>query len=205
MGIFDIFKNTSTATDVKLDPNAQPTTGNQLNIGGQGQANSTLTITDGTQQVNMQGQAIPPSLPFIGGQWPIVNTSIATSHARHTPEEQAELAILESDRQARNKQAKMDVFKALSAEARQRIINVIEDEDAVSAIVDAEAPRSQRQIELENRPGNYILNGSISINNLNWTADLRYSRKNEFEGKGITINDLKSAHADMLMDEELRK
>lgn len=123
-------------------------------------------VGGGLQQgTPLHAGANPPMHHTAGTIWFDVNTgdlktydtttgswvSVANVNQQFTPEEAKELADLEADRARESKRLKIEAFKKLPAPLRQQIVDEITWLQEHNKISITEAPKSQRQQELEQK------------------------------------------------------
>lgn len=167
-----------------------------------------------------QNQNQFPGVPTIpGGTIATTGTSLTTQQIQTllqglstgiTKEEKEELERLRLENKADTKKAKIDVFKRLPADFRQHIINMYIWHEVFVEMNSTKTPKSQRQIDLENKenfgtlgPGiSTYLGGQLSVSIHDSLDFIPYPAHLP---ESITLDDLKQAHLDASMEEEILK
>lgn len=121
-----------------------------------------------------------------------------------TAEEKKEYDELKAQYEADVKAAKLNVFKKLPSELRQHVINSFMWKDTVAEINKTVADKGARLAELENKEslsrgyGGATLGNYSSSFNSEFKLDLQPALP-----EGITIEELKQAHTEACIEEEL--
>lgn len=161
----------------------------QASSGGSGQVVTTTTTSAGTITTSMLGQLqVPPPL---------------------TQQEQYELEALRADFNKEVKAAKLNIFKAMPAELRQEVINMLEWDACRNNMNQTSLTMSQRQQELEVRElqrghgfSRYggIFPGSLSSHLTHGYGQMLVA---PILPDGITLEDLKVAHLEATLEENM--
>jgi hypothetical protein len=118
-----------------------------------------------------------------------------------TLQEKEELNILRDQHKEQSRVAKLDEFKKLPAALRQHVINVLVWQEVKQKIESCELEKSDRLKDLEMRDSMSTLNGFGSVSSglqldPNWPMAPTLP-------KDISAEDLKSAHSDASLEEEM--
>jgi hypothetical protein len=123
-----------------------------------------------------------------------------------TAEEEKELEELKAQHAGLIKAAKLSVFKKLPSDMRQFVINNLEWEDRVAEIESATTEKSTRLQELENRDRRVFINNGQSFSGTNWhdanIGNFPIARTIRLPD-GLTANDLRQAHVEATLEEEV--
>lgn len=141
---------------------------------------------------------VPVSIPYSG--------TLTYSYSELTPEERKEYDELREQWNIEVKIAKLAKFKKLPTDLRQFVVNTIYWVEAMRKINNVTVPISERLNELSNRSSFVRLNSSSSLNAIPiYTSN--YSAMSESLNiplpDGISFEDLKNAHIEQTMEEEM--
>lgn len=121
-----------------------------------------------------------------------------------TADEQKEFSELKKQHEADIKTAKLSVFKKLASELRQYVINSYEWKSSVHEINQTKAEKSERLRELENKESLTRGYGGASLGSYHAGFSPEYKLNLELElPEGLTIEDLKQAHMEACLEEEM--
>lgn len=215
MNIFDkLFKDESDKLLEQIYGGNSTTAGSTQAVGAAGQAGSTLGTTAGglQQQLGAAGQAM------FGGvltqqqiSQMLQNYAIGLS-----PEEQKELEQLQTEYAAEIKACKLAIFKKLPTELRQFVVNALSWRECTQEINGVIIDKSERLKELENKNSYKHMFGGPSVGpsygmpiNNNWYgAPVDASMADSLSRfisipDGITAEELKQAHVEATLEEEI--
>lgn len=126
----------------------------------------------------------------------------AFGHFGITKEEQEELENLRKDHRAEVKRAKLSLFKGLSAQLRQSIIDKYEMKDCFSKMDKVSVQPSSRHSELDMKESLSRM-GMYGHSNM-WAKSEAYEERFAMSlPQGISIEDLKNAHMEASIEESL--
>ncbi len=119
-------------------------------------------------------------------------------------QEKQELEQLRQQNKLETKTLRLVIFKKLPSDLRQYVINSFIWKESVSEMSNTQAEKSERQKELENKEslsnmfgqGVHISSGSSFSLDPSWIAGVALP-------EGITIEDLKKAHIEACLEEEV--
>lgn len=191
------------------DPNSNHSLGNTAQGASQqiGQAGQALTS-------NGQGQLAWGGGGGAGGAGGLANLTYGQMHQMIstmiiglTKEEQAEYEQLKNEYAIKLKQAKLNIFKAICSEMRQTVINGYEWRACFANMNNATIEKDPRFDDLERKDNNgkiFMTNASGSVTKTGW-----YDQSNNgfFVNmplpEGLTLEDLKQAHMEASLEEEM--
>jgi hypothetical protein len=189
-------QSTSTAANFGT-LNGITTAGNTISLCGHGSTYTNCSICNimypgqGTQG----GQGI-----LIGGATSVGTWSGSPGGPPLTQEEQAKLAQLKQEQQLETKALKKQKFRETHPHLREMIIALLAWQQICQEISSTEAPKSQEQINLENKE---INSKSFSLMGMPVTAGWNGQFPLVTPPEGLTADDLKEAHADAAFEEEI--
>lgn len=119
-----------------------------------------------------------------------------------TADEYEELRELDREYEITKKKSKLEFFKTINSELRQFIINSFEAETTLNDMNNHSVNRSPRHVELEMRQGP-TLKTYYNQSNYHNTASYGLTGKWLSLPEGITLEELKIAHVEASLEEEM--
>jgi hypothetical protein len=173
----------------------QSSSGTSVQIGSAGGANSSSSYPG----VFTGSGTVQTSAPTLTTQQ--ITQMLQSFMKGLTPEEQVEFDNLKQEYQIDNKRLKLAEFKKLPTEIRQFVINASMWQDIVKKINETNAPISDRQQELQKKDQQGKMFAGMGMHTT--TSGFMSIMTNIPLPEGLTVEDLKNAHIEQALEEEM--